>query len=140
MILYKGNWVQDGNTYHFEESECKCITVNKNISYHAFFRVVYHILQQYPIECSILMKYAFSSNILTSLIQLRDDGDVKFFIRLNCTDNKLPTPLGIIVDKRFENNVKSMFVHGSGHVNDGLIESLNVVGDENITKFNDFSW
>ena len=40
------------------------------------------------------------------------------------------------MDRRFENNVESMFMHGNGHVNDGSIESLNVVGDESITKFN----
>ena len=40
------------------------------------------------------------------------------------------------MDRRFENNAKSMFMHRNGHVNDGSIESLNVVGDENITKFN----
>ncbi|KAL6347010.1 hypothetical protein AAG906_012261 [Vitis piasezkii] len=28
-----------------------------------------------------------------------------------------------------------MFMHGNGHVNDGSIESLNVIGDESITKF-----
>ena len=98
-------------------------------------RVVYRILQLDPVECSISMKYAFSGNIPTSPIQLRDDGDVKFFIRLNYT-NKLPAPLCITVDRRFENNAESMFMHGNGHVNDGSIESLNVVSDESITKFN----
>ena len=39
------------------------------------------------------------------------------------------------MDRRFENNVESMFMHGNGHVNDGSIESLNVIGDESITKF-----
>ena len=29
-----------------------------------------------------------------------------------------------------------MFMQGSGHVYDGSIESLNVIGDESITKFN----
>ena len=79
------------------------------------------------------MKYAFSGNISTSPIQLWDDGDVNFFIRLNCT-NKLPTPLCITMDRRFENNAKSMFMHRNGHVNDGSIESLNVIGDESIKK------
>ena len=40
------------------------------------------------------------------------------------------------MDRRFENNAKSMFMHRNGHVNDGSIESLNVIGDESITKFN----
>ncbi|RVX02362.1 hypothetical protein CK203_028369 [Vitis vinifera] len=110
MLVYKGNWVQDGNAYHFKGSED-------------------------PVECSISMKYAFSGNIPTSPIQLRDDGDVKFFIRLNCT-SKLLAPLCIIVDRRSKNNTKSMFMNGNGHVNDGSIESLNVVGDESIKKFN----
>ena len=95
----------------------------------------YRILQLDPVECSISMKYAFSGNIPTSPIQLRDDGDVKFFIRLNYT-NKLPAPLCITMDRRSENNAESMFMHGNEHVNDGSIESLNVVGDESITKFN----
>ena len=135
MLLYKGNWVQDGNTYHFKGSEGKDITMKKNISYHELMRVVYRILQLDPVECSISMKYAFSGNIPTSPIQLRDDGDVKFFIRLNYT-NKLPAPLCITMDRRSENNAESMFMHGNEHVNDGSIESLNVVGDESITKFN----
>ena len=128
MLLYKGNWVQDGNTYHFKGSDGKGITVKKYISYHELMKVVYRILQLDPVECSISMKYAFNGNIPTSPIQLRDDGDVKFFIRLNCT-SKLPAPLCIIVDRRSENNAESMFMHGNGHVNDGSIESLNVVGD-----------
>ena len=94
--------------------------VKKNISYHELMRVVYRILQLDLVECSISMKYAFNSYIPTSPIQLRDDGDVKFFIRLNYT-NKLPAPLCITVDRRSENNVESMFMHGNGHVNDGSI-------------------
>ena len=60
---------------------------------------------------------------------------LNFFIRLNCT-NKLPAPLCITMDRRSENNAESMFMHGNGPVNDGSIESLNVVGDESIKKFN----
>ncbi|RVW93844.1 hypothetical protein CK203_028199 [Vitis vinifera] len=40
------------------------------------------------------------------------------------------------MDRRSENNAESMFMHGNGPVNDGSIESLNVVGDESIKKFN----
>ena len=69
-------------------------------------------------------------------IQLRDDGDVKFFIRLNCTYNKLSTPLCINVDTRSEHNAESVFVHGSSHLIDGSRASLNVVVDESITEFN----
>ena len=53
MLLYKRNWVQDGNTYHFKGSEGKCTIVKKNISYHELMRVVYYILQLDPVECSI---------------------------------------------------------------------------------------
>ena len=56
MLLYKGNWVQDGNTYHFKGSEGKDLMVKKNISYHELMRVVYHILQLDLVECSISMK------------------------------------------------------------------------------------
>ena len=45
MLLYKGKWVQDVNTYHFEGNEGKGIMVKKNISYHELLRVVYRILQ-----------------------------------------------------------------------------------------------
>ena len=45
MLLYKGNWVQDGRTYHFKGNEGKGITMKKNISYHELMRVVYRILR-----------------------------------------------------------------------------------------------
>ena len=38
------------------------------------------------------------------------------------------------MDRRSKNNAESMFMHGNGHVKDGSIESLNVVGDESIKK------
>ena len=122
------------NTYHFEGNEGKGIMVKKNISYHELLRVAYHILQLDLTKCSISMKYAFDGKIPTSPIQLRDDGDVIFFIRLNCTHNKLSTPLCITVDIRSKHNAELVFVHGSGHLNDGSMESLNVVADESITK------
>ena len=40
------------------------------------------------------------------------------------------------MDARSKHNVESVFVHGSSHLNDGLMESLNVVTDESITEFN----
>ena len=107
--------------------------VKKNISYHELLRVLYLILQLDSMECSISMKYTFNGNIPISPIQLRDDEDVKFFIRLNCTYNKLSTPLCITVDTRFEHNVESVFVHGSDHLNDISMESLNIVADKSIT-------
>ena len=55
------------------------------------------------------MKYVFNANIPTSPIQLTDDGDVKFFIGLNCTNGKLHVPLCITVEKRIDNhNQKSI--------------------------------
>ena len=71
------------NTYHFEGNKGKEIMVKKNILYHELLGVVYCILQFDSMECSISMKYTFNGNIPTSPIQLRDDGDVKMFIRLN---------------------------------------------------------
>ena len=136
MLLSKGKWVQDVNTYHFEGNKGKEIMVKKNIVFHELLGVVYRILQFDSMECSISMKYAFNGNIPTSQIRLRDDGDVKFFIRLNCTYNKLSTPLYITVDTRSKHKAESVFVHGSGHLNDGSMESLNVVADESITEFN----
>ena len=62
MLLYKGEWVQDTDTYHFEGSEGKGIMVKKNTSYHELLRAVYHILQLDSMECSISMKYAFNGN------------------------------------------------------------------------------
>ena len=47
------------------------------------------------------MKYVFNGNIP---IQLRDDGDVKIFIRLNCTYGKLSVPLCITIEKRSGNH------------------------------------
>ena len=68
MLLYKGKWVQDVNTYHFEGNEGKRIMVKKNLSYHELLRVLYHILQLDSMEYSISMKYVFNGNILTSPI------------------------------------------------------------------------
>ena len=50
------------------------------------------------------MKYVFNGNIPTTPIQLRDDGDVKFFIHLNCTNGKLSIPLYITIEKRSGNH------------------------------------
>ena len=50
------------------------------------------------------MKYVFNVNIPTIPIQLRDDEDVKFVIRLNCTDGKFPVPLCITTEKKYDNH------------------------------------
>ena len=59
MLLYKGNWVQDENTYHFKGSEGKYITVKNNILYNELMRVLYHILQLYPVELCIALWKTF---------------------------------------------------------------------------------
>ncbi|RVW33899.1 hypothetical protein CK203_082955 [Vitis vinifera] len=98
------------------------------------------------------MKYVFNANIPTSPIQLTDDGDVKFFIGLNCTNGKLPVPLYITVEKRIDNhnqksicnaysechmsseidkelNGDSMLMHKSRHIHCDSIETLTVDGE-----------
>ena len=98
------------------------------------------------------MKYVFNANIPTSLIQLTNDGDVKFFIGLNCTNGKLSVPLCIIVEKRIDNhnqksicnsyfechmsseidkelNGDSMLMQKNSHVHCDLVETLTVDGE-----------
>ncbi|RVW32621.1 hypothetical protein CK203_076519 [Vitis vinifera] len=98
------------------------------------------------------MKYVFNANIPTSPIQLTDDGDVKFFIGLNCTNGKLPVPLCITVEKRIDNhnqksicnsyfechmsseidkelNEDSMLMHKSRHIHCDSVETLTVDGE-----------
>ncbi|RVW42032.1 hypothetical protein CK203_116265 [Vitis vinifera] len=98
------------------------------------------------------VKYVFNANIPTSLIQLTDDGDVKFFIGLNCTNGKLPVPLCITVEKRIDNhnqksicnsyfechmsseidkelNGDSMLMQKSRHIHCDSVETLTVDGE-----------
>ena len=110
MLLYEGEWVQDGNVFYFEGSKGKGIEIPKTISYKELLGVVHHILKLDPTNCFLSMKYVFNANIPTSPIQLTDDGDVKFFIGLNCTNGKLSILLCIIVKKRIDNhNQKSIY-------------------------------
>ena len=104
MLLYEGQWIQDGNAFYFKRSKGKGIEVLKTISYKELLRVVCHILKLDPTNCSLSMKYVFNANIPTSPIQLTNDGDVKFFIGLNCTNGKLSIPLCIIIEKRIDNH------------------------------------
>ena len=104
MLLYEGEWVRDGNVFYFEGSKGKGIEIPKTISYKELLGVVHHILKLDPTNCFLSMKYVFNANIPTSPIQLTDDGDVKFFIGLNCTNGKLPVPLCITVEKRIDNH------------------------------------
>ncbi|KAL6313415.1 hypothetical protein AAG906_002804 [Vitis piasezkii] len=98
------------------------------------------------------MKYVFNANIPTSPIQLTNDGDVKFFIGLNCTNGKLSVPLCITVEKRIDNhnqksicnsysechmsfeidkelNGDSMLMHKSRHIHCDLGETLTIDGE-----------
>ena len=99
MLLYEGELVRDGNVFYFEGSKGKGIEIPKTISYKELLGVVHHILKLDPTNCFLSMKYVFNANI-----QLTDDGDVKFFIGLNCTNGKLSVPLCITVEKRIDNH------------------------------------
>ena len=152
MLLYEGEWVRDGNAFYFEGSKGKGIEIPKTISYKELLGVVHHILKLDPTNCFLSMKYVFNANIPTSLIQLTDDGDVKFFIGLNCTNGKLSAPLCIIVEKRIDNhnqksicnsyfechmsseidkelNGYSMLMQKSRHIHCDSVETLTVDGE-----------
>ena len=90
--------MQNGNMHHFEG--CKGIELYKTITYEELLKTVCQILRVDPRENNVSMKYVFNANILTTSIQLRYDRDVKFVIRLNCTDGKLPVPLCITPEKK----------------------------------------
>ena len=90
--------------YHFEGCKGKCIELSKTITYDELLKIVCQILRVDIRESNVSMKYMFNANIPTTLIQLRDDGDVKFFIQLNCTDGKLPVPLCITIEKKNDNH------------------------------------
>ncbi|RVX11356.1 hypothetical protein CK203_019691 [Vitis vinifera] len=98
------------------------------------------------------MKYVFNANIPIGPIQLTDDGDVKFFIGLNCTNGKLHVALCITVEKRIDNhnqksicnsyfeyhisseidkelNGNSMLMHKSRHIHCESVETLTVDGE-----------
>ena len=104
MLLYEGEWVWNGNVFYFEGSKGKGIEVSKTISYKELLGVIHHILKLDPTNCILSMKYLFNANIPTSPIQLIDDGGVKLFISLNCTNGKLPVPLCITIEKRIDNH------------------------------------
>ena len=95
MLLYKGDWVKNGSMYHFEGCKSKVIELSKTITFEELLRTVCQILRVDPRENNVSMKYVFNVNIPTTPIQLCDDGEVKFFIWLNCIDGKLLVPLCI---------------------------------------------
>ena len=72
--------MQNGNMYHFKGCKGKGIELSKTITYEELLKTVCQILRVNPRESNASMKYVFNANIPTTLIQLRDDGDVKFFI------------------------------------------------------------
>ena len=74
------------------------------------------------------MKYVFNGNIPSTLIQLRDDGDVKIFICLNCTDSKLPVPLCITIEKRSGNHGYESIINidFSSHTLSGVEKEINM--------------
>ena len=83
MLLYEGDWVQNGNMYYFEGCQGKSIKLKKTTTYEGLLKIVCHILKVDPIEHNILINYVFNGNIPSTPIQLRRDGNVKIFIRLN---------------------------------------------------------
>ena len=101
MLLYKGDWVQNGNIYYFEGCQGKGIELKKTTTYEELLKIVCHILKVDPTEHNLSMKYVFNGNIPSTPIQLRD---VKIFICLNCTYGKLSVPLCITIEKRSGNH------------------------------------
>ena len=65
--------------YYFEGCQGKGIELKKTTTYEELLKIVCHILKVDPTDHNLSMKYVFNSNIPTTPIQLRDDGDVKFF-------------------------------------------------------------
>ena len=104
MLLYEGDWVQNRNMYYFEGCQGKFIELKKTTTYEELLKIFCHILKVDPTEHNLSMKYVFNGNIPTTPIQLRVDGDVKIFILLNCTDDKLLVPLCITIEKRSSNH------------------------------------
>ncbi|KAL6319991.1 hypothetical protein AAG906_037068 [Vitis piasezkii] len=82
------------------------------------------------------MKYVFNANIPTSPIQLIDDGDVKFFIVLNCTNGKLPVPLCITVEKRIDNHNQKSICNSYSELDTFIVIKLKLFVDgENGPRF-----
>ncbi|KAL6313604.1 hypothetical protein AAG906_006973 [Vitis piasezkii] len=104
MLLYEEDGVQNGNMYYFEGYQGKSIELKKTTTYEELLKIVCHILKVDPTKHNLSMKYVFNGNIPTTPLQLRDDGDVKFFIRLNCTNGKLPISFCITIEKRSGNH------------------------------------
>ena len=90
------------------------------------------------------MKYVFNGNIPTTPIQLRDDGDVKFFIHLNCTDGKLQVPLCITIEKKNGNHQYESIINTdfSSHTLSEVEKEINmdpifIYSSETLSGFDD---
>ena len=89
---------------HFEGYKCKVIELSMTITYEELLKIVCQILRVDPRENNVSMKYMFNANVPTTPIQLRDDGDIKNFTQLNCTNGKLSVLLCIRKDKKNDNH------------------------------------
>ena len=88
---------KNGNMYHFKSCKGKGIELSKTTIYEELLKIVYQILRVDPRENNVSMKHVFIFNISTAPIKLRDYGDIKFSIQLNCTDGKLLVLLCITI-------------------------------------------
>ena len=103
--------MQNGNMYLFKGCKGKGIELSKTITYEELLKTVCQILRVDPKESNVSMNYVFNVNISTTPIQLRDDVDVKFFIRLNCTNGKLTISLCITIDKKNDNHEYELIIN-----------------------------
>ena len=128
MLLNEGDWVQNGNMYYFEGCQGKGIELKKSTTYEELLKIVCHILKVDTTKHNLSMKYVFNGNIPSTPIQLRDDGDVKFFIHLNCTNGKLSVPLYITIEKRSGNHGYESIINidFSSHTLSGVEKEINM--------------
>ncbi|KAL6337759.1 hypothetical protein AAG906_037353 [Vitis piasezkii] len=134
----------------FEGSKGKGIEIPETISYKELLGVVHHILKLDPTNCFLSMKYVFNANIPTSPIQLIDDGDVKFFIGLNCTnvDTFIVIQLNSSVDgengPRFQNESHEGYKVHDWNMNETAINeedyrmNTNPTSDKQVTQIGSF--
>ena len=56
MLLYEGDWVQNGNIYYFEGFHGKGIELKKTTTYEELLKIVCHILKVDPTDHNLSMK------------------------------------------------------------------------------------
>ena len=56
MLLYEGDWVQNGNMYYFEGCQGKGIELKKTTTYEELLKIVCHILKVDPTDHNLSMK------------------------------------------------------------------------------------